>query len=777
MRKFNWKALLIVVLAFVMIFTLVACNKGDNEDPSGPSGGTSTKDITTAEYFNTMWDLTSKIGGEEIPEGKNLYLGADLAIDLGTREYTWGKSSDGKTTVVTGFKNEDSAEIGVKLQAIIDSTSADSHGTAFKASLYSGDEQIVGLYYALATPDNIYVDFAGQHILFPLHFDITLKEGDKDVTYNNSTLGTLLKGALGTDFSIGGMTLNVKNILAAITKDMGEGWSLDTLVNAILPVVGLNVDDLLDQLGNGGLGEFTDSLKDPTTGKLSIKSALSNPLVESLLGVTAKQQGNKYTLSSISTGMLADTLIKANICSSTADPLVNVIFENNNGEFKDGVTISLDIEDMALDYDNHPFVAIKIKDMEFGNADNHPITVKASDYTENAQFEIKESFSAKGVKFNGEELKNIELGAKFKLDLKTTDAKTNGTQANVYLKYGDKNIAEASYIGGTLALKVEQTVKVGGFGLQEIFPYFGNMLYAGLKDGLFQGNASDPILTAIENALFADAQGGGKDHSKLDPDFKGIAITGVDPVKLYDMALSAIAAQIQKMLPPATLTTPSADSSADAAPTAPMTFRTNSISDLLYMALQNAVKSLDDGKVVLGNDNMLQLVCDFVNKMFGLPDNNGNPGWTPAKSMTALKSMILGAIQPPADYTEGAEQYLERELQEVFTGTDGNYIHLGIDGVDFSKKGESTYLEYLISSLLTNLDATLTLDCSGNKGIAWSVEANAAGATLKYDSLITATTNPAKQADLAAGITAENAAAQGWAYVDISAMFAPSQNN
>lgn len=766
MRKFNWKALLIVVMAVVMVFALVACNKDNQGGGSNPGDNTPSKKITSAEYFTQIWDVAAGIGDEEIPDDKNIYIGAEFEITLGSREYITAKAEDNKSYYVAGYKNEQGTSLDLKLQIILDRNSANSENTVLKASLGSGAQEIVGLYYALKNPDDIYVDFAGQHILFPLHFDITLKEGGKDVTYSNSTLGTLLKGALGKEFKINNTPLTLDSLLKAMTKDMGEDWSIDNLVNAILPVVGLDLDSLLSNLDDMGLGKLISEFKDEE-GNLSIKKALNSGIVENVLQLSARQQGNKYMLTM---GPMIPSMIGDAICSNDITPSLTINFEKDGNAFKDGLTINLDIEGSDFRVDNtHPFLAVKIKDLEFGNADKHELAVNTQNYTENAQFEIKESFSAKGVKFNGEALQNIEFGAKFKLDLKKADAKTNGTQANVYLKYGDKNIVEASYIGGTLALKVDQTANIGGFGLKEIFPYFGEMLYGGLKQFLFQGQDT-PMLKTLENAIYADATGGGKDHSKLNEKFTGVAITGIDPVKLYDMALNAIAAQIQNLLPPAA-PSGSGETSAETTEPATPTFQIKSIGDLIYLIIERGVKTFGDGKFVLGSDDILQFVCDFANTMYNLPQK-GLDKWNVTSCKQQLKAMIVSMIQPPKEFEGTPEQYLERELEEVFTGEDANYIHFAIDGVDFSKKGTSTYLDYLISALLDKLSATFTFDCSGNKGITWSLEAKAAGATLKYDSVITATTNPAKQADLAEGITKDNAAEKGWAYLDISAMFA-----
>lgn len=74
-----------MILALVLVFALVACgNKDDNKGGGGGGGGqtTPTKDTTNVKnYFNTLWEKSTGIGGEAI--GKNdLKVSLDLAVAL-----------------------------------------------------------------------------------------------------------------------------------------------------------------------------------------------------------------------------------------------------------------------------------------------------------------------------------------------------------------------------------------------------------------------------------------------------------------------------------------------------------------------------------------------------------------------------------------------------------------------------------------------------------------------------------------------------------------------
>ena len=108
MKKFSIRTLLVLVLALVMAFSLVACGDkggGGGEKPD-PTPTPATQEVTAVEYFNKLWDLSKGIGSEKIGKDDNLAVSADLSLSLGT------ENSAGKV-----FQKVD---LGVSIDLVLD---------------------------------------------------------------------------------------------------------------------------------------------------------------------------------------------------------------------------------------------------------------------------------------------------------------------------------------------------------------------------------------------------------------------------------------------------------------------------------------------------------------------------------------------------------------------------------------------------------------------------------------------------------------------------------
>ena len=127
MKKLSIRSLLIVVLALVLVFSLVACgdkdkggnNGGNNTPPTPPDPTANVKN-----YFNTLWEKSTGIGGETIGETDDLKvsLGLTVALDF----------ADGNGSV------KDSIDLGILLDVVLDRSSGkdSSTNTAIKAKFY-----------------------------------------------------------------------------------------------------------------------------------------------------------------------------------------------------------------------------------------------------------------------------------------------------------------------------------------------------------------------------------------------------------------------------------------------------------------------------------------------------------------------------------------------------------------------------------------------------------------------------------------------------------------
>ena len=163
MKKLSIRSLLIVVLALVLVFSLVACGDKDKGGNNGGNDTPTTPTDTTANvknYFNTLWEKSTGIGGEKIGEKDDLKvsLGLTVALDF----------ADGNGSV------KDSIDLGILLDVVLDRSSGkdSSTNTAIKAKFYdpTSGENWFSAYYFFNDVDNLYIDYAGQHVQIPFSY-------------------------------------------------------------------------------------------------------------------------------------------------------------------------------------------------------------------------------------------------------------------------------------------------------------------------------------------------------------------------------------------------------------------------------------------------------------------------------------------------------------------------------------------------------------------------------------------------------------------------------
>lgn len=760
MKKFNWKAVLIAVLAFVLVFALVACNKDDNktDDDKKPAAPGS---IATSDYFNELWDLTKGIGDETIASGKDVYLSADLGLKLGTRDGNRG--------------NEKAFELGIKAEVKLDRTSTapnEGKNTAVKLGLYSGSKHILDLYYALATPNNFYIDFNGAKILLAAPTTVTLSD---ESTYTNASLGSLLIKGINQPFSAtNAQTFNT--VLNTLTGSMGADWDLDSLINGILPVFGLDTNGLIEMVKglNLGLEDMILKTNPDNTQSISVKQAFANKGFANFF--TCTKTGEHYVATA---GRTITSAVQGMIAQANGGDRVTLelSFDKENGALKDGVTISLD--DVNASYrkgallnngSSHPFVSVQIKDLEFGDGTHTVVAPTASEYSKDAQLEIKETLDLKGVTLNNEKFdgKQLVLFASARLDLETENLAENKTQANVYLQYGTKKLIEASFVKGNLSVTIDRTADtIGDYEvLDMLVSGFGDQAYNFIKTTFFKGDEAG--LTKFADAFFEGGAAG--DHKAIKDSFQGARWTNISPKDIYQMAVDAIVANIEKSGKEKQPSAPATSSAEE-----PWKFDSKVILGTVCTAFDTAIKDLSEGKITLASADALQTVCDIANKFL----NNGkNDQWTKDSCIDEAEKMVIDIVAgfktkdfgklPEAEkepLRTQAKTLIEATLEEVFKTTDQNedYAHLKIDGFDIANRGANeTYLHYTLKAVLNSLNANIVLDFTN--GLGWTVEAKFAGVELKYTSAITINKQPAAQTDLGANKTE----ADGWVIFDMS---------
>lgn len=579
MKKISIRSLFIVILALVLVFALVACgNKDDNKggNTGGGGGGQTTpeNDVTNVKnYFNTLWEKSTGIGGEAIGEKDDLKVSLDLAVAL--------------DLVDGNGQGYDTLDLGIALELVLDRSSGTdkSTNTAIKAKFYdpSNGENWFTAYYFFNDVDNIYIDYAGQNVKIPF-------------SYLNDTYNKNFYNFIFNDKPVKGKS--IAEVVTALTKNMGSSWDLNVLIGDVMKVFDVDVAKFKDTISGvlGMLDGFNVDDAFDAQGNLNIKSILTNDMIA---GFFANDETTTVTKGDVTTyttkpKLASSTLDMRLLGDSLPAGLMDVIegldltlqFTTKNDAI-DSFTIKVGLP--ALEGENanvnnvYPVVAITINELDFAKASKGEIensmAVKRDNYTTEAVIDAEVAVDLKGITLNalafdkegyarfskvntaiGGGLDNLVLDGNLalslsgKLDLKNKE--NNGTVAKAALTYKGVNIVEASFKDGTLAVKVNQEAKIGNVKiLDTLVRLFGDYAYNFVKTTFFKGNAEDAALKAFATKFFGcDIEAElAKDPQErvvtINESFKGAAWKNVDIVGGFQKLVKGV---LDKMFPPKT---------------------------------------------------------------------------------------------------------------------------------------------------------------------------------------------------------------------------------
>lgn len=635
MKKISIRSLLIVVLALVLVFSLVACGDKDKGGNNGGNNTPPTPPDTTANvknYFNTLWEKSTGIGGEKIGEKDDLKvsLGLTVALDF----------ADGNGSV------KDSIDLGILLDVVLDRSSGTdkSTNTAIKAKFYdpTSGENWFSAYYFFNDVDNLYIDYAGQHVQIPFSY---LNDTYNKNFYNFVFNDKVIKDKVDDKGQVTKEGKTIAQIITALTKNMGSSWDLNVLIGDVLKVFDIDIKSAKDTISGvlEMIGIKADDAFD-AQGNINIKNILTNDTV-------AEFFVNDETTTTTENGV---TTYVTKLAPSVLDMLSML-----GGSLPKGLLDVIDGLDLALEFttkndaidsftiraglpaiegenanvvDVHPVVAITITDLDFakaskGEIENSMATAK-SNYTQDVVLDAEVAIDLKGITLNAlafdkegyarfskvnEAIKkddptikkgleeivldgNLALTLSGKLDLKNKE--NNGTVAKAALTYKGVNIVEASFVNGTLAVKVNQEAKIGDVKiLDTLVRLFGDYAYSFVKTTFFKGNAEDAALKAfatkffgcdIEAELAKDPQ---ERDVPLNKSFQGAVWNGIDVPQLVQGLIKQV---LNKLFPPKT------DGNAGAAvATDPIITK---VADTVVAALP-LIKSTNGKLVVATNDN------------------------------------------------------------------------------------------------------------------------------------------------------------------------------
>lgn len=579
MKKLSIRSLLIVILALVLVFSLVACGDKGNDNPTPTPTPTPkpTKDTTNVKnYFNTLWEQSTGIGDEAIAATDDLKVSLGLTVKL-----DFVDSKDGSV--------QDSVDVGILLDLVLDRSSGKdkSTNTAIKAKIYdpSASENWFTAYYFFNDVDNLYIDYAGQNVKIPF-------------SYLNDTYNKSFYNFIYNDKPVKGKS--IAEVVTALTANMGKTWDLNTLVGDVMRVFGIKVDDLKDSIGGvfEMLGLSVDEAFD-AQGNLNIKNILTNEtvagfFVNDVTGSTTKDGVTTYTtqLDPEVLGLL--DMLGSSLPAGLTDLLDGVElfleFTTKNNAI-DTFTIRAGLPALegenAAGKDVYPVVAITITDLNFAKATEGEIqksmAVERTQYTDQVVLDAAVAIDLKGItldatKFDkygynrfsnvntaiGGGLENIKLDGTLaltlngKLDLK--DAENNGTEAAAALTYkaagaeSAVDIVKASFKGGNLALTVNQEAKVGNVKIVDaLVRLFGDYAYTWIKDTFFKTDATELDKFAAKFFSCNLTEELAKDPQErvitINPGFKGAAWKNFDIVGGFQ---GLVKKALDKMFPPKT---------------------------------------------------------------------------------------------------------------------------------------------------------------------------------------------------------------------------------
>lgn len=629
MKKLSIRSLLIVVLALVLVFSLVACGDKDKGGNNGGNNTPPTPPDTTANvknYFNTLWEKSTGIGGEKIGETDDLKvsLGLTVALDF----------ADSNGSV------KDSIDIGILLDVVLDRSSGTdkSTNTAIKAKFYdpTSGENWFSAYYFFNDVDNIYIDYAGQHVQIPFSY---LNDTYNKNFYNFVFNDKVIKDKVDDKGQVTKEGKTIAQIITALTENMGSSWDLNVLIGDVLKVFDIDIESAKDTISGvlEMIGIKADDAFD-AQGNINIKNILTNDTVAEFFvndeTTTTTENGVTTYVTKLAPSVLDMLSMIGGSLPESLKGLLDVIdgldlaleFTTKNDAI-DSFTIRAGLPaiegENANVVDVHPVVAITITDLDFAKASKGEIeksmATEKNNYKNDVVLDAEVAIDLKGITLNalafdkegyarfskvntaiGGGLDNIVLDGTLaltlngKLDLKNKE--NNGTVANAALTYKGVNIVEASFVNGTLAVKVNQEAKIGNVKiLDTLVRLFGDYAYSFVKTTFFKGNAEDAALKAFATKFFGcniEAELAKDPQERVVPlneSFQGAVWNGIDVPQLVQGLIKQV---LNKLFPPKT-------DAGTAVATDPIITK---VADTVVAALP-LIKSTKGKLVVATNDN------------------------------------------------------------------------------------------------------------------------------------------------------------------------------
>ncbi len=547
MKKIKFRGLLILLLAFVLIFALVGCHdkNGDDkgsEDSEKPT--TQVNTITTGQYFSELWAKSKTIGNTQITKNDDLALSADLSLKLMVRNSK-------------AIKRE--VNLGIALQLVLDRTSKAVDPTsqkeyltgaksAAKVKLYdpASKQNWLTAYYFVDDAKNIYIDFDGQSIVLPF-----------DTGYND-TYAQEAADFINNKVLIANGNITIADILNAVVSGTGSNWNLNTLINSLIKLFNFDLENFLTNNTIGSLLDQMLGISDAIdiNGVVDIEKVLKGQLIGAIFTPSQKTTYTNdasridysTTLNIASVKDIVTSAISGIDMSDTVKDILGLLmgsemtlsYSTKNNDI-DGIKLGIVFNIMFSEGDIRgcrPAVELAINDISIEKGDTAKreqyFGMTKDNYKSDVAVDLEAAVNIKGISLDpsmgaDEDASLIVLdgtytvGLKGKVDLATANVANNGTQAYAYIAKDGKPFLEASFKAGALAVTIDRTVQAnsGESIVETLVEYFGKNVYDWVASK-FTGTEN------FANVFFTNFAGG--DYT-LSESFIGAKWSNIDIVK------------------------------------------------------------------------------------------------------------------------------------------------------------------------------------------------------------------------------------------------------
>ncbi|MDE6302260.1 MAG: hypothetical protein K2M36_01550, partial [Clostridia bacterium] len=350
--------------------------------------------------------------------------------------------------------------------------------------------EILTLYMFANDLDNLYIDFCGKNIKVPHNAATTM--WNTIVGKENGLNTEILGGLTDKIFGEGEDAKSINDYINDFAGDFGEGWTLNTLINKVLGMTGLDLRSLLVNNWTliGGIlgGVKVDDIVD-ANGTINLLKVLKTEFVQTAFtssmdtsedGVTTYRASINSSIFNMVKGFMDDIKGGFNqagtaILGSSSD--ISLLFTEKNDTIDSfsiqallgGMTAALGNVPGVGNANIAPCVTLTITDLRVEKFDStkNNITL-ANTYTEDIALNEKLSLEISGATlkaidgFTDEDIKlnhKIDITVRGKADI--INKENNGTKIAVYIDFDNERIATATFANGVLAGKLEGKLKDG----------------------------------------------------------------------------------------------------------------------------------------------------------------------------------------------------------------------------------------------------------------------------------------------------------------------------